>query len=270
MDTNPKPITADALAERLWRPGAPLVVDARRDADFQEFPRLVPGAIRRAVDRHPAPPAGPKEVVVVCAHGRSISQGLCRQASESGITAAYLEGGMTAWRERGLPTLLWKAPLAETPSQWITRERPKIDRIACPWLIRRFVDPLAQFHYVPTALVREEARRRQAEPYDVPDVAFSHDGERCSFDAFLRHFDLQAPGLERLATIVRGADTGRLDLAPQAAGLLAISLGLSLGYADDHEMLGHGIVMYDALYGWCRQGQGETHGWNPEALKPQP
>ena len=137
--------------------------------------------------------------------------------------------------------------------KWITRERPKIDRIACPWLVRRFVDPEAEFLYVPVADVKRTATEKTATPYDVADVEFTHVGERCSFDAFLEKFHLRDAALDKLATIVRGADTSRLDLAPQAPGLLAISQGLSMNFKSDHEMLEHGMVMYDALYAWCRQ-----------------
>jgi hypothetical protein len=141
---------------------------------------------------------------------------------------------------------------------------PASDRIACPWLIRRFVDPDAEFLYVPTPEVRTTAEEKTAVPYDIPDVEFSHDGELCSFDAFLKKFHLEKdPALADLAVIVRGADTHRLDLAPQAAGLAAISLGLSRNFANDHEMLEHGMVMYDALYAWCKEGKNEIHTWNP-------
>jgi hypothetical protein len=157
----------------------------------------------------------------------------------------------------------WRVPGG---SRWITRERPKIDRIACPWLIRRFIDPLAAFHYVPTAQVIAEAALRNAVPYDLPGVAVTHRGERCSFDALLEDFELHDGALDRLADIVRGADTDRLDLSPQSAGLLAASLGLSRRHADDHEMLEHAMPLYDGLYAWCRaesEGSSERHGWNP-------
>ena len=137
-------------------------------------------------------------------------------------------------------------------TRWVTRERPKIDRIACPWLIARFIDPGAEFIYVPAKDVMQVAKERDATPYDVPGVPFGHEGERCSFDAFIRHYRLADPALERLATIVRAADTSRPDLAPEAPGLLAISSGLSRNFAEDHEMLRHGMVIYDALYAWCR------------------
>jgi hypothetical protein len=156
--------------------------------------------------------------------------------------------------------------LADASSSWITRERPKIDRIACPWLIRRFIDPEASFLYVPTERVFDFAATAGARAYDIPGAEpFSHDGELCSFDAFLRVYEIRDPALDTLAVIVRGADTARPDLAPQAAGLLALSLGLSANFPDDHAMLEHGLIMYDALYAWCRTCQGETHNWTPAA-----
>jgi hypothetical protein len=136
--------------------------------------------------------------------------------------------------------------------KWVTREHPKIDRIACPWLVLRFVDRDAEFLYVPANDVMRVAKEAGATPYDVPDVELGHVGERCSFDAFLAKHRLDDPALAKLAAIVRGADTGRLDLTPQSAGLHAISLGLSRNFPDDHEMLRHGLVLYDALYAWCR------------------
>jgi hypothetical protein len=148
-------------------------------------------------------------------------------------------------------------------TRWVTRERPKIDRIACPWLILRFIDPQARFLYVPAAEVLAVARRQGAVPYDIPGVYFSHRGERCSFDAFVGHYRLDAPGLDRLAAIVRGADTARRELTPESPGLLALSLGLSALFADDHAMLQQGLVMYDALYHWCAALQNETHHWPP-------
>jgi hypothetical protein len=143
--------------------------------------------------------------------------------------------------------------------KWVTRERPKIDRIACPWLIARFIDAEAEFLYVPTDQVIRVANETGATPYDIPGVEYGHVGELCSFDAFLRLHGLTDPALQQLAVIVRGADTGRLDLAPQCAGLLAQSLGLSAMYADDHAMLKQGMVMYDAYYTWLKQARGELH-----------
>jgi hypothetical protein len=153
---------------------------------------------------------------------------------------------------------------ARRPTKWVTRERPKIDRIACPWLILRFIDPKAEFLYVPSKEVFSTAAQEKAVAYDIPGAPFEHDGEACSFDAFVKRFALKAPGLDHLAKIVRGADTSRLDLTPQSAGLYAISLGLSRNYADDHEMLHHGLVMYDALYAWAAALPDETHNWPPK------
>jgi hypothetical protein len=147
--------------------------------------------------------------------------------------------------------------------KWVTRERPKIDRIACPWLIARFIDRDPEFLYVASKDVRRVAEETGAVPYDVPDVELTHEGEFCSFDTFLKKYGLNDPALRQVAVIVRGADTDRFDLAPQAAGLFAISLGLSANIPDDHEMLKVGMVMYDALYTWCKSGQAETHNWPP-------
>jgi hypothetical protein len=147
--------------------------------------------------------------------------------------------------------------------KWITRERPKIDRIACPWLILRFIDRDAEFLFVPAADVLPMTVQTGAIAYDIPDVELSHVGELCSFDAFLKKYNLVDPALQRLAVIVRGADTARLDLAPQAPGLLAVSLGLSYNFRDDNEMLKHGLVVYDALYAWCKECREEAHGWPP-------
>lgn len=147
--------------------------------------------------------------------------------------------------------------------KWVTRERPKIDRIACPWLIAKFIDKAPEFLYVPSGDVLKVAEETGAIPYDIPNIEFSHLGELCSFDAFLKKYELTEPALQQLAEIVRGADTSNLGLTPQSAGLYAISLGLSKSFSDDHEMLKHGMVMYDALYAWCKECQDETHNWPP-------
>ncbi len=148
--------------------------------------------------------------------------------------------------------------------KWVTRERPKIDRIACPWLVARFIDAAPEFLYVPKDQVLAVAQERNAIPYDIPGVELGHDGDQCSFDAFLKKYRLTDPALLELAVIVRAADTGHLEQSSQAAGLMAISLGLSALYRDDHEMLGHGMVVYDALFAWLRDARGETHGWPPK------
>ena len=152
--------------------------------------------------------------------------------------------------------------------KWVTRERPKIDRIACPWLIERFIDAGAEFLFVPPVDVARIARESGAIPFDVVGVELSHDGPRCSFDAFIAKYQLKDPALDQLARIVRGADTDKLDTEPQCAGLLAISLGLSRVFQDDHEQLRHGFVIYDALYAWLREAREERHTWNPQRAAP--
>ena len=255
-------ISAAALRLSLRSSQPPLVIDVRRDDRFRESPYLLKGALRRDPTRmaewsSSLPRAA--SVVVYCVHGHEVSQGVAKA-----LGARYLEGGIEGWKEGGGAL---SAKPAGAATRWVTRERPKIDRIACPWLVRRFVDPEAEFLYVPTGEVKKTAAEKQAVAYDVPDVEFSHEGERCSFDAFLKHYRLKDPALDELALIVRGADTNRLGLAPQAAGLAAISLGLSILHEKDLEMLEHGMAMYDALYAWCKQGKDEVHTWNPAAYR---
>jgi len=260
-------ISAAALRQSLASDRPPLVIDVRRPPAFRESGYLIAGALHRdplavAAWAKALPPA--TNVVVYCVHGHEVSQNARQALADAGIRAQYLEGGIEHWREDG-------GGLDAKPkggaTRWVTREKPKVDRIACPWLVQRFVDPDAEFLYVPPADVAQVAQDRAAEPYDVPGVRFSHVGERCSFDAFISAYRLRDPALDELALIVRGADTGRPELAPQSAGLLAISLGLSRNFADDHAMLEQGMVMYDALYGWCRTGKDEAHTWNPGAYR---
>lgn len=150
--------------------------------------------------------------------------------------------------------------------KWITRERPKIDRVACPWLIKKYIDKDAEFLYVPKDQVIPAAKTLNATPYDVPGVELTHDGDLCSFDAFIKKYELNDPALHQLAMIVRGADTDSHELSPICAGLLAITLGLSENYSDDHEMLDHCMIIYDALYSWCKNHMGETHDWIPSKM----
>jgi rhodanese-related sulfurtransferase len=252
-------ISAASLRHSLASSRPPLVIDVRRGPTFLSAPDLIRGALRRdplrVADWGKSLPRE-IEVVVYCVHGHEVSQGAAKA-----LGARYLEGGIEAWRAAGGE--LFGKPKGAS-SRWVTRERPKIDRIACPWLVKRFIDPDAEFLYVPTSDVKKVASEREAVPYDIPDVEFSHDGELCSFDAFIKQFRLHDPALDELALIVRGADTSRLDLAPQSAGLAALSLGLSINFHDDHAMLERGMVMYDALYAWCRKGKNETHTWNPD------
>jgi rhodanese-related sulfurtransferase len=244
----------------------PLLIDVRRRDAFESAAEMACGALRRdpeAVDTWAATLPSASTVVVYCVHGHQVSQGVAEALRARGIDAYYLEGGIEeGWKGNagGLD-----AKPANAATRWVTRERPKIDRIACPWLVSRFVDPDAEFLYVPTASVGDTARATGAIPYDIADVAFSHVGPRCSFDAFLGHYRLTDPALQQLALIVRGADTAELGLAREAPGLLAISLGLSRLFSDDHEMLEHGMLVYDALYAWCKQAQDEVHTWSPAA-----
>jgi rhodanese-related sulfurtransferase len=260
-------ISSSELQSGLDGREPPLLIDVRRPPAFLEATDMIAGALRRDPDAvgswaETLPKAA--TAVVYCVHGREVSQAVAKALDAQGIRSLYLDGGIERWKaERGA---LDRKP-AHAATRWVTRERPKIDRIACPWLIARFVDRDAEFVYVPAKDVLDAAKRRDAIPYDVPDVHFSHEGERCSFDAFIGHYRLSDPALERLAVIVRGADTARLDLAPQAAGLAAVSLGLSRNFADDHEMLAHGMVLYDALYTWCKEGQEEIHTWKPQAYR---
>lgn len=243
----------------------PQVLDVRRNAAFESDPAVIPGSVRCAPEDVGAI-AGSLEpwrpVVAVCVYGHEVSRNAATELAARGYDARSLDEGIDGWRSAGGPTVAWRAP-----TRWVTRERPKIDRIACPWLVRRFVDPSARFFYVPPAEVLSFADARSATPYDVPDVDYSHRGGECSFDAFVRRHGLDDPALSRLAAIVRGADTGALYLAAEAAGLLAVSLGLSRIFADDHAMLRFGMLVYDALYARCRDAAGETHGWNPGALR---
>jgi rhodanese-related sulfurtransferase len=260
-------ISAAELREAIGAGNPPIVIDVRRAAAFRDSAAMLGGSVRRDPDKAGAwanslPKAS--SVVVYCVHGHAVSQKAAATLNEASIAARYLEGGIEGW-------MAAQGPLDAKPrhgsTRWVTRERPKIDRIACPWLVSRFVDPDAQFLYVPPKEVLAAASEKEAVPYDVPGVHFTHDGELCSFDAFLKHYRLRDPALLDLAVIVRGADTARLDLAPQAAGLAAISLGLSRNFHDDHEMLEHGMVVYDALYAWCKAGKDEVHTWTPQAYR---
>ena len=243
----------------------PQVLDVRRTAAFESDPVVIPGSVRCAPEDVGAIAASLepwRPVVAVCVHGHEVSRTAAAELSARGYDARSLDEGIEGWRAAGGATVAWRAP-----TRWVTRERPKIDRIACPWLVRRFVDASARFFYVPPAEVLAFADAQGATPYDVPDVDYSHRGGECTFDAFVRRHALDDPALARLAAIVRGADTGALALAAEASGLLAVSLGLSRMFADDQAMLRFGMLVYDALYLRCRDAAGESHGWNPDALR---
>jgi rhodanese-related sulfurtransferase len=259
-------ITCSQLARLVGLPTAPTLIDVRTPDDFATDPRLLPAARRResqSVSNWMAELAG-RRAVVVCRTGGGLSQGVATWLRIEGIEAETVEGGFDAWRAAG--GLLVKA--AKLPRRnsaghtvWVTRARPKVDRVAYPWLIRRFVDPDAVFLFVAAAEVAAVAERFDAVPFDIEGVFWSHRGERCTFDTMIDEFGLTSAPLERLAIIVRAADTARLDITPQAAGFLAASLGLSRMFRDDLEQLDAGMLLYDAFYRWCRDATEETHNW---------
>jgi rhodanese-related sulfurtransferase len=236
----------------------PLVLDVRREPAWAESGYRIAGALRcppDAIDEAPGwlPPGA--RVVCACVHGHEVSRGAAARLRELGVSAVALEGGVEAWRAAGGPTRRADAVLQPPPrggSTWVTRARPKVDRVACPWLVRRFVDPLARIVYLPADEVVAFASRTGAVAFDLPGSAIGHEGDRCSFDALLAAAGLEDRALLAVATIVRGADTDMPELAPQAAGLVALSRGLSLLHpADDHEMLDDAMTIYDALYAWA-------------------
>lgn len=261
-------ITSDKLNRIVGTPNAPTIIDVRNDEDFATDPRLIPGSVRR--DYRAVADWAPELnglSVVLCQKGQKLGHGVAAYLRAAGKVAEVLEGGFEAWRETGAALV----PYERLPSRdslgrtvWVTRSRPKIDRIACPWLIRRFVDPSAVFLFVPAAEVSAVAGRFNATPFDIEEVYWSHRGELCTFDVMVEEFGLATEPMLRLATIVRGADTARPDLAPEVAGLLAASLGLSRMFNDDLEQLEAGMTLYDAFYRWSRDASDETHNWpNP-------
>jgi len=274
-------IPVDKLVRLVGTAKGPAIIDVRTDEDFAADARQIPGATRRPwaeVADWAAAYRG-KDVVVVCREGHKLSQGAAAWLRQAGADAEALDGGIQSWITAGHP-LVPEAALPPRDSHgrtvWVTRARPKVDRIACPWLIRRFVDPDAVFLFVAPAEVAGVAERFGATPFDVEGdgVVWSHDGERCTFDVMVDGFGLSGlQPLAHLALIVRGADTARPDLVPEAAGLVALSLGLSRMFADDLEQLEAGMLIYDALYRWCRDATGETHDWvshQPKGARAKP
>lgn len=268
----PNTISVEKLIRLVGTPKCPTLLDVRAKDECDADPRLIPSSrlctfekleVSNEVPGHPA--------VVICQEGASLGQGVAAWLRDKGVPAEVLEGGFEGWKQADLPLV----PLSKLPpvdhlgrTVWVTRARPKIDRIACPWLIRRFVDPRAVFLFVPPSDVVEVAKRFGGAPFDIEDVFWSHRGETCTFDTMVEEFGLGTPPLLHLATMVRGADTARPELSPEAPGLLAASLGLSRMYADDLEQLEAGMLLYDALYRWCRDATDETHNWPTN--KPRP
>ena len=267
----PDTITVAQLTRLIGTPEAPVILDVRIAEDRIADPRLVPAATQRdprSVADWAHEYAG-RSVAVVCQRGRKLSQGVAAWLRHAGANAEALEGGFAAWAEAG-GLLLQATHLPPRDPQgrtiWVTRARPKIDRIACPWLIRRFIDPGAVFLFVTPPEVNDVADRFGATPFDIEGIFWSHRGDFCTFDVMLEEFGLRSEALTRLAAIVRGADTARLDAAPQAAGLLAVSLGLSRMYRDDLAQLEAAMGVYDAFYRWARDAVGETHNWPAPAV----
>lgn len=265
MPSNTEIITSQ-LIRLVGLPSAPTIIDVRTPEDFKADPRLLPAAVRRdalTVTEWATEFTG-HDVVIICQKGLKLSQGVVAWLRQHGAKAETLEGGFEAWRAaKGLLINADKLPRRDDAGRtvWVTRARPKVDRIACPWLIRRFVDPNAVFLFVASSEVLDVAERFHATPFDIDDVFWSHRGERCTFDTMIEEFGLASEALDRLALIVRAADTARLDLVPQAAGFLAASLGLSRMYRDDLEQLEAGMLLYDAFFRWCRDATEETHNW---------
>ncbi len=262
----PDTIMVTQLARLVGTPDAPLVIDVRIDNDHAADPRMLPASLRRdyrTVSSWAADYAG-RSVVVVCQRGRKLSQGVAAWLRHAGVRAENLEGGFEAWLE-GKGLLVRPDHIPERDDQgrtvWVTRARPKVDRIACPWLIRRFIDPSAVFLFVAPSEVVDAADRFRATPFDIEGIFWSHRDANCTFDVMLDAFGLHCEALDRLAVIVRAADTAALDLAPQAAGLLAASLGFSRMYRDDLAQLDATMALYDAFYRWARDAVGETHNW---------
>lgn len=259
-------ISAEKLFRLLGSSQTPVIIDVRDQDGFDARPALIPSSFRRShadvaawgeLYRH-------STVAVVCSKGKKLSEGVAAHLRLLGAQAEILEGGTEAWAAAGLPLV----PVTSIPggnavggTLWVTRSRPKIDRIACPWLIRRFIDPAARFLFVSASEVPAVAENFGATPFDIEGVFWSHRGETCTFDTMIEEFGLRTPALLTLGDIVRGADTDRLDLTPQSAGLLAVSLGLSRLYTSDLEQLEAGMPVYDALYRWARDAMDEKHNW---------
>ncbi|MFT5421848.1 MAG: rhodanese-related sulfurtransferase [Candidatus Endobugula sp.] len=271
---SPKQITVAQLARLIGTSTCPIIIDVSIDEDFDLDPYLIPTAKRyphtKITDDVTALQG--KKVIVVCQKGLKLSAGAAALLRSKGVDAESLEGGNYGWRDAGQPRI----PAANIPftsagsTVWVCAHRPKIDRIACPWLIRRFVDPEASFLFVPPAEVEAVGEKFDATAFDTVGGFWSHRGEQCSFDTMIEEFELTTEPLLHLSHIVRAADTDRLDVVPEAAGLLAASLGLSRIYRDDLEQLEAGLLLYDAFYRWARDARKEEHIWQDGTSKGSP
>lgn len=256
----PNQITQAQLNRLIGTPDCPVIIDVRIDEDFAEDPRLISSAQRRPFS-NAAQFAGEfigRNVVVSCHKGLKLSQGVMAILNAHGVKAEYLQDGHVGWANAKLPLI----KPTERGTTWVTRHRPKIDRIACPWLIRRFIDPTATFLFVAPTQVTAVADKFDAIAFDVPDCDWTHRGDLCTFDALLSGFGLDTPALSHMARIIRAADTDTVSAEPEAAGLHALSLGLSRMYRDDQQQLENGLLLYDALYRWARDATDETHTWD--------
>lgn len=253
----PNNVSIAQLSRLIGTPDCPIILDVRLEEDLARDPRRIPTALASRHDQ-PAVPVGAK-VVVICQRGKKLSEGAAALLRLSGHQAEVLEGGHLAWADAGMP--LVPVDLLPQTGLWVTRHRPKIDRIACPWLIRRFINRDARFMYVAPTEVPAVATMFTATPFDIEGVPFTHRGDNCSFDALLDDFGLHSPALDRMAGVIRAADTDRHDLAPQAAGILAIAVGLSRQFRNDLDQLEAAMPLYDALYRWARDGFDEGHDW---------
>ncbi|MGH1485177.1 MAG: chromate resistance protein ChrB domain-containing protein [Cellvibrionaceae bacterium] len=261
---SPTQITVSQLFRLIGTPKAPHIIDVCIDDDFNMDPRLIPSAVRCSYSSCETlvTQLKSKHVVIICQKGLKLSQGVAALLRTHGIYAESLEGGNFAWRDKGFPLI----PVSKLPplekgqtTLWVTKQRPKVDKIACAWLIRRFVDPEARFLFTSASEVINVSEKFSGVPFDVENTFWGHRGEQCTFDTMLSELDLETDALLRLAKVVRGADTDRLDLSPQSAGLLAASLGLSRLHSNDLDQLEAGLTLYDAFYLWSRDAKNETH-----------
>ncbi len=275
MDTVSKPISPATVAPTVGSRAAPRLIDVRKAEAFAESEYFLPGAIRwdfHAGAPMPAELANTKRAVAYCVKGAEVGINGAALLANANIESHYLEGGLRDWQAAGFVAVKKRPDLGvdgERVSRWVTRARPKIDRIACPWLVRRFIDPRAEFFYVPTNEVLDFAKTNRAVAYDIPGAPLEHEGAQCSFDSFIKAFELNSPALNRVVDVVRAADTDTLERSRESAGLLAISLGFSRMIDDDHAMLEAMMPVYDALYEWAISVENksvERHNWSPKEI----
>ncbi len=262
-------ITILQLSRLIGLPHSPIIIDVRIDADVNDDPYLIPTSFRCTHTEIETllPELIDKSVVLVCQKGLKLSQGAAALLRTQGIKAEYLEGGTLAWQAAQQPVLAIERLSAfnlerlnrRQSTLWVTKQRPKVDRVACAWLIRRFIDPQAKFLFVARSEVLSVAEKFSATPFDVDGGHWSHRNELCTFDVILDDLHLNSIELKQLAAIVRSADTGQLNLSAESSGLLAMSLGLSRLFRDDLMQIEAGLLFYDALYCWLRDAQDESH-----------